>query len=274
MAFDIVAYKTTAAPIKYDDLDIPGAFAARPLSAEALRCLRYMSDIESHTICYLRDLLVTPSHADPQVTTFLTMWALEEFWHGEALAAVLAAHGVATEDEHIRGVRLRLGWHDRWAPVEQAVLANIVGDAYIAVHMSWGAINEWSTHVAYNRLAELEQHPVLTELLERVMRQESRHAAFYASQARDRLAESKRARRLTRFALRSFWAPVGTGLMPKEDTAFITRHLLGGEIGRKLIEMLDQKIDRLPGMDGLGLVGRKTAKYFRNDPSSAALAAA
>ncbi len=263
MAFDIVAYKTTAAPVRIDDLDIDSAFIDRPLSADALRCLRYMSDIESHTICYLRDLLVTPSHADPQVTTFLTMWALEEFWHGEALAKVLAVHGVPTEDEHIRQVRLRLGWRDRMAPIEQALLANIVGEAYIAVHMSWGAINEWSTHVAYSRLAELEQHPVLTELLERIMRQESRHAAFYASQARDRLEASKRARRLTRFALRLFWAPVGTGLMPKEDTAFITRHLLGGEVGARLIDQLDQKIARLPGMAGMSLVSRATAKYLR-----------
>lgn len=273
MAFDIVAYKTTAAPIRYDDLGIPTAFADQPLSAEALRCLRYMSDIESHTICYLRDLLVTPSHADPQVTTFLTMWALEEFWHGEALAAVLAAHGVPTEDAHIRNVRLRLGWRDRMAPIEQALLANIVGEAYIAVHMSWGAINEWSTHVAYSRLADLERHPVLTELLERIMRQESRHAAFYASQARDRLEHSKRARRLTRFALRRFWAPVGTGLMPTQDTAFVTRHLLGGEIGARLIEQLDQKIARLPGMAGTSLVSRATAKYFRGDHAPAVAAA-
>ncbi len=40
-----------------------------------------MCDVESHTVCYLRDLLVTPSHADPEVTTFLTMWNYEEYWH-------------------------------------------------------------------------------------------------------------------------------------------------------------------------------------------------
>ena len=66
MAFDITAYAETAAPVRFDDLDY-AAFKDRPLSQEALRCMRYMSDIESHTICYLRDLLVTPSHADPDV---------------------------------------------------------------------------------------------------------------------------------------------------------------------------------------------------------------
>ena len=52
-----------------------------------------MHDVELHTICYLRDLLVTPAHNDPDVTTFLSCWAYEELWHGEALGDVLAAHG-------------------------------------------------------------------------------------------------------------------------------------------------------------------------------------
>src|SRR5689334_14184226 len=164
MAFDITAYAETAAPVRFDDLDY-AAFQDRPLSQEALRCMRYMSDIESHTVCYLRDLLVTPSHADPDVTTFLTMWAFEEYWHGEALARVLAAHDVPTGAEHIRAVRERLGWSDRLAPVVQSLTANIVGVDFVAVHMSWGAINEWSTHAAYAKLAEREDHPVLTELL-------------------------------------------------------------------------------------------------------------
>ena len=53
----------------------------------------YMHDIECHTICYLRDLLVTSAHRDPEITTFLTFWSFEEYWHGEAIATVLRAHG-------------------------------------------------------------------------------------------------------------------------------------------------------------------------------------
>lgn len=41
MTFDIDAYKRMAAPVQYDDLDYH-AFATRPLSGGALRCLRYM----------------------------------------------------------------------------------------------------------------------------------------------------------------------------------------------------------------------------------------
>jgi hypothetical protein len=46
------------------------------------------------------------------------------------------------------------------------------------------------------------------------------HIDFYASEARQRLDASKRTRTITRYALRRFWRPVGTGLMPHEETSF------------------------------------------------------
>jgi hypothetical protein len=70
-----------------DDVDY-SALERTPLPEAALRASQYMSDVESHTICHLRGLLVTPSHQDPEITTFLTMWAYEEFWHGEVLDKV------------------------------------------------------------------------------------------------------------------------------------------------------------------------------------------
>ncbi len=260
MAFDIDAYQNTAGRVRDDDIDYT-QFEQRPLSPDALRCLRYMSDIESHTVCYLRDLLVTPSHVDPAVTTFLTMWVFEEHWHGEVLAKVLAAHGIATGGAHIAAVRRRLGWRDRMAPIGQALLANIVGEDFVAVHMTWGAINEWSAYAGYARLAELEEHPALSELLTRIIRQEARHAAFYASQARDRLAASAKARRLTRFALRRFWEPVGAGVALRSETHHMLHHLFGGAAGRRVLEQVDERLDRLPGLAGLRLVRRAADGY-------------
>jgi hypothetical protein len=261
MGFDTAAYSRTTAPVADADIDY-GAFAHRPLSPGALRCLRYMCDIESHTVCYLRDLLVTPSHADPEVTTFLTMWIYEEYWHGEVLAKVLDAHGIPTGNSHIRGLREGLGWRDRMAPIWQALAANLVGTDFVAVHMTWGAINEWSTHAGYARLAAREDHPVLTQLLGRIMRQETRHVAFYASQARDRLAGSRRAQRLTRFALRRFWEPVGSGVMPRAETSHLLRFLFAGEdADRTAFDRIDNRIDRLPGLAGLRLLRRAAASY-------------
>jgi len=260
MSFDIEAYRSTAGAIAYDDLDY-AAFIERPLSPAALRTLRSMSDIESHTICYLRDLLVTPSHADPDVTTFLTMWAFEEYWHGEAIAKVLEAHEVTTGNQHISSVRKRLGWRDRIAPINQALLANLIGEDFVAVHMAWGAINEWSAHAAYNRLIAIEGHPELTKLLVRVIRQETRHAAFYASQARERLARSRKAQRLTRFALHALWGPVGSDLLPRAETVHMMKFLMSGPEGANLIANIDARTDKLPGLSGLRLLARAAARY-------------
>ncbi|MGH3470866.1 MAG: ferritin-like domain-containing protein [Nocardioidaceae bacterium] len=256
MSFSVEEYAHTASPVRWDDIDL-STFADQPLSAGTLRVLRYMCDIESHTVCYLRDLLVTPSHADPEVTTFLTMWNYEEYWHGEVLADVLAAHGIATDADHIRSLRLRQGWKDKLAPVRQALLANIIGDDFIATHMTWGAINEWLTHAGYMRLIEIERHPTLTEILSRIAKQETRHIAFYATQARTRLARSPRARRITRFALSTAWRPVGSGVMPADEVRHLLRHLMG-DAGQGTARRIDAKIDTLPGLEGLGLVRRRT----------------
>jgi hypothetical protein len=36
--------------------------------------------VENHTVCYLRNILVARAHKDPDLTSFLTMWNLEEYW--------------------------------------------------------------------------------------------------------------------------------------------------------------------------------------------------
>jgi hypothetical protein len=260
VAFAIDDYARTAAPVRWDDLDLDGAFAARPLSPGALRCLRYMCDIESYTVCYLRDLLLTPSHNDPVITTFLTMWNYEEYWHGEVLADVLKAHGVPTGDAHMREVRERGGWRKKLDPIKQSLLANVIGEDFIATHMTWGAVNEWSTHAGYASLMRIEQHPVLTELLQRIIKQETRHIAFYNSQARERLARSTKAQRITRFALDKQWNPVGSGVMPDAEVEFLLSFLMGGPEGRAEARKIDQKIDSLAGLGGLHVVERALDK--------------
>jgi hypothetical protein len=260
MSFDLDAYRSTVTPVQVDDIDF-SVFADRPLSADTLRALRFMHDVESHTVCYLRDLLVTPSHQDPRVTTFLTMWNYEEHWHGEAIARVLEAHGEPAGASRIGPMRARLGLSDRVAPVVNAIGGALLGEAFVAVHMTWGAVNEWSTQAGYARLAEREDHPVLTELLDRIQRQESRHIAFYATEARRRLAASPRAQRLVRFLLRTKWAPVGSSVMPRAETEFLLRHLLSGAEGASAVERLDANVHRLPGLDGLGIVRKAAVDY-------------
>lgn len=232
-----------------------GAFVSEPLDDDSLRCLRYMHDIEGHTMCYLRDVLVTRAHKDPALTAFMACWAYEEHWHGEAIARVLHAHGEPSGRSRLEALRGRLSWRDSWRPVTFS-LTSAVTAHLPAVHMAWGAVNEWSTQAGYARLAAKAQHPVLRELLGRIMKQEGRHIDFYARQARQRLSSWPRAQRLTRFALRRFWSPVGAGVMPPSEVAFLVRHLFGDGAGLEAARRIDRQVDRLPGLSGLHLVER------------------
>jgi hypothetical protein len=123
-----------------------------------------------------------------------------------------------------------------------------------ALQMTWGAVNEWTTQAGYGRLAAKADNPVLGELLRRIMRQEGRHIDFYADQARSRLADSRAAQRLTRAALRKLWAPVGSGVMPRDETRFLVGHLFSDSTGLAAAQRIDRQIDRLPGLDGLHLI--------------------
>jgi hypothetical protein len=252
MSFDMLTYRRLSEKLEVEDIEFD-SFRDQPLSPDALRCLRYMHDVENHTVCYLRDVLVTRAHRDPEITSFLTLWNYEEFWHGEAIAGILEAHGELAGNGRIAALRQRLPRGDAWKPLSFQ-LASAITPHLTAVHMTWGAVNEWTTQAAYARLANLAGHPTLSELLRRIMKQEGRHIDFYASQAKTRLSDSRGAQRITRWALRRFWAPVGTGVVPEREVDFLRTFLFGDDDGRAMADRIDRRVDRLPGLDGLNLL--------------------
>ncbi len=259
MQLTIDKYTQMVAPLDVRDLDLANAFHTHRLDADVLRCLRYMHDIELHTICYLRDLLVTSAHRDPEITTFLTFWSFEEFWHGEAIATVLRAHGEPAGATRVGELRRARRVAEATKPFTHGLASLLVGPSMTAVHMTWGAINEWTTQAGYARLAQRSAHPVLAEMLRRIMRQEGRHIDFYAAQATARLAGNRRAQWLTRQALKRFWAPVGSDVMPEAEVHHLVAYLFSGNDGLAMAGRIDRRIDNLPGLGGLGLVERARA---------------
>jgi rubrerythrin len=248
-----------SARLELDGIDF-ASFADRPLDADTLRCLRYMHDVENHTMCYLRDVLVTRAHRDPEVTAFLACWCYEEHWHGDALAQVLEAHGEPSSGERVASMRRQLSRRDSLRPLIFG-LGSAFSEHMVAIHMAWGAVNEWTTQAGYGRLAARAEHPVLSELLHRIMKQEGRHIDFYASQARQRLSQSPGAQRFARFALRRLWAPVGSGVMPKAEVSFLSTHLFADPGGRQTARRVDRGVDRLPGLSGLHLLEGAVTRY-------------
>jgi hypothetical protein len=73
--------------------------------------------VENHTVCYLRNILVARAHKDPDLTSFLTMWNLEEYWHGAAIAEVLDAHNKSAGTGRIATLRQGLPGRDAWRPL-------------------------------------------------------------------------------------------------------------------------------------------------------------
>jgi hypothetical protein len=264
---DLDAYVGRSRAVRLDDLPWDEV-ARRPIDDETVRTLRYMQDIESHTIVYERELARTRAIDEPEVSTFLACWLYEETFHGHALRRFLEAAGHPTPD---RG-RGRVSLTERLESAAMAMVASAWPD-FVAVHMTWGAINEITTLTAYQLLADRAGHPVLAELLTRIGRDEARHFAFYYKQAERRLARPGAAR-VTRFLVDRFWAPVGAGVRPLDEIRFIARHLFGDAEGQAAARRIDAMIRKLPGFADVQLVEAWVARHVEPAPSCTSRVAA
>jgi rubrerythrin len=238
---------------------------AHPLTQEEARVLTYMMDVETHTVIFLRDLLATRAAYDPEVTAFLSCWVYEELWHGEAFSRLLGEAGVelppdrepVDADSVYPSRRARATWIRRQIGAKGYIshMGTIVGSGltkdFVAIHMTWGAVNELATLNAYHLLIAKTRNPVLVDVLQRIIKDERRHFAFYRAQARLRLRRSAAARRLTRWTLEHIWAPVGTGVRPQEETDFSVAYLFADAAGEVALKEMDATIADLPGLDGV-----------------------
>jgi len=248
-AFDLDTYVERSRALDLSAIDW-AEVPRYPVPTETLRTLRYMQDIESHTIIYLRSLLATRAIDDPEVATFLACWLYEETFHGIALARFLEAAGAPLPP------RATPRGQESMAKRIEAAATAMVSKAwpdFCAVHMTWGAINELTTLTGYRRLAVVSPHPVLNDLLDRIVIDESRHFFFYYRQAELRM-RARAAARIARLLVDRFWAPVGSGVQPDDELRFLATYLFAGPEGRAAARKVDDTIRRLPGFDNVQLL--------------------
>jgi hypothetical protein len=219
--------------------------ARYPVSPATVRTLTCMQDIEFHTIIYLRSLLATRAIDDPEIATFLACWLHEETFHGLALSRFLEAAGHPLGPRPTPRGQEPLG--KRLEALATSTLSKMWPD-FCAVHMTWGAINELTALTGYQRLKTVAAHPVLSGLLDTIMRDESRHFYFYYRQADIRLRRPGTAW-VTRRLIEHFWAPVGSGVVSGGDLAFMADYLFAGREGRAAARRVDETIRRLPGFE-------------------------
>jgi hypothetical protein len=246
--FDLEKYLRNSGATRPDSFDWsdPGP----RLDDEALFCLGYMMDIESHTVIYLKELLSTSVAEDPSITSFLSCWVYEEFFHSQVLKRLLESQGLSIGDQRFAELRRRKP--GRRIAEKIAAIASHLTRHFPAVHMTWGAINELSTLTGYRALIERTRHPMLTTVLGRITKDERRHFSFYFNQAR-RMLEDPGARRITSFIVRRFWTPVGTPVRGDADAHRICAFLFSGAEGRARLTEMDQMIARLPGLEWFDL---------------------
>jgi rubrerythrin len=245
----------TSGQVETSDLDWDEAAHYGLTDDERFICT-YFSDIETQTIMYMRDLLHLPTALELEVTAFLSMWNYEEHFHGRALAKILevCGHGFEEGDKRLAKVRQTSAvtevvedWVSRFGNL-------VFRDDFATIPMTWGASQELTTCHGYHSIATNSRNPVLRKLAERIELQERRHFAWYYNTARQRLASSAIARKITRFALKTFWSPVGMGVKTEAEVYRLLSLLFPGAEGMKVAQTVDGTIGELPGLSGISLL--------------------
>jgi len=255
MSFSIERYKEESKKLDTTGIDW-NAVAEHPLSKGDLFCLHYMMDIENHVPLYLSHLLVTRACMDPILTAFLACWNYEELWHGENLGKLLNLYGIEFDtQDRIANVRANLGVQNSISILSTMAGSWLLKD-FSAVYLTIGAINELSTLTGYGALIRKSGHPVLKDLLGRIIKDERRHFAFYYNSAKEWLADNAAAQRLDRWMLDRVWVPVGQGVKKLEEVDALALYLFDDEQGEEELLALDEKIGKLPGLSGIKLMSK------------------
>ena len=255
MSFSIERYKEESKKLDTSGIDWQ-AVTASPLSKGDLFCLHYMMDIENHVPLYLSHLLVTRACMDPILTAFLACWNYEELWHGENLGKLLNLYGIEFDaQDRIANVRANLGFQNSVSILSTMVGSWLLKD-FSAVYLTIGAINELSTLTGYAALIRKSGHPVLKDLLGRIIKDERRHYAFYFNSAKEWLTGNEKAQRVDRWMLNRFWVPVGQGVKTQEQVDALALYLFDDEQGEEDLLALDEKIGKLPGLAGIELMSK------------------
>ena len=255
MSFSIERYKEESRKLDTNGVDWE-AVAQHGLSKGDLFCLHYMMDIENHVPLYLSHLLVTRACMDPILTAFLACWNYEELWHGENLGKFLNLYGVEFDaQDRIANVRANLGLQNSLSILSTMGGSWLLKD-FSAVYLSIGAINELSTLTGYGALIRKCGHPVLKDLLGRIIKDERKHFAFYYNSAKEWLTDNRRAQRVDRWMLDRVWVPVGKGVKKQEEVDALALYLFDDEQGEEELLDLDAKIGKLPGLSGIKLMSK------------------
>lgn len=227
-----------------------------PFDERLIPVLFYMRDVETLTDMYHRELLRTPTGKDPHISKFMERWGVEEITHGEVINRFLNEIGVYTDEAWQDDVRRAVSKAYKTKAYFLTAITNLVGTRFTATHMTFGAIHEMEAAQGYRRLLELADHPVLTHILQGIIREESAHGQFYRNIAKLELKRSEFAQKLARWVIDNFWSPVGADSLSAERSDYVIQTLF---VQDEALEVLDKTVtQRVRQLPGFGDVTRMT----------------
>lgn len=242
-AFDVRAYMRDPYVLYPADLDMDSMGS---LSGPTLEALSYLWTVESNALDRMRDLLVTPTHAESRVTAFLSTWAHEQHWLGATLQALLSANGRPPQEPGDTQLgRIRRVWDDRYRPTVAAIGTNLLNADITGAHMVTGWLDTAVMAAVYRRLGRTE--PTLDDLMGAVGRLKDRHMAFYAPEAHHRLADAALARRIARVAV-SRWRFPGTRYVGPAPARAAVAAFFDDPRARHAVAELDRTVAMFPGL--------------------------
>jgi hypothetical protein len=233
-----------------------------PLDPKFIPVLLYMRDVEVLTDMYHRELQRTPTGRDPVIAKFMERWGVEEVTHGQVINRFLNEAGHDTPKDWQNQTHRNVPKSYHASTYLLTSLTNLLGSRFTATHMAFGAIHEMSTAQAYRRMKEIAGHPVLSQILEGIIREEAAHTHFYWSVAKLELKKSETAQKIARKVVETFWRPVGQGSLARKRTEYSIATLFGDDTGEG-VDTLDRTVTKrahqLPGFMKLN----KTTLRFR-----------
>ena len=278
--FDLDRYLRASKKLDLSHLDwdeIPN----HPLTDGDVMCLHYMMDIETHTVIYLRDLGDRAAN-DPQVTAFLSCWVYEELWHGGVLglparvwdrgaAGARVADGstpLPTRRRRTQALREELGVGAAAPSLLPMMLGSMLFRDFVALHMTWGALNELTAHrlradpplrpsrPAPDAAAGDPGRAPPLRLLPRAVQGAAgaRRAAPAGSSAGSSTASGRR------------WVPA---VKSQEEVDALTLYLFGyDDEGREMFREIDRTISDIPGLEGPHRCSRTTSTARSSAPGA------
>ncbi|RKQ35208.1 hypothetical protein [Kocuria tytonis] len=243
--FDVRAYMRSPIVLTTDEVD---AVAHEDVSESTLPTLTYLWSVEQDTLARMRDLLVTPTHAESRITAFLSTWSHEQHRVARGLQKLLEANGCTPrEPPDSTAGRARRVWDDRFRPIATAVGANFLGNHVVGAQMAAGWLDAAVLASGYHHLGAA--HAPLAPLARTVVRQKERHMQFFAQETRGRLEDDRVARGLARVAVRRWRAP-GTRYADPRVIADQIGPLLTDSSVLEALDAADRTVQTWPGLTG------------------------